>query len=117
MFNAKRQRELALRQGMLLARSSELRGDIARYTHPFQAPLGRVDEARRLLFEAWDWLRAHPEVPIGAAIAVAVIRPRRALRWSWRWGRRAWFGWALYKRLQAKGVIDTFQVAAKFTKR
>jgi hypothetical protein len=101
------QLELALRQQRLVARSAELRARLGDDLLPCQRLLGRVDEVRRLMEDSWNWLRRHPEVPAGLAIGVALLRPRRALRWAWRWGRRAWLGWQLYQRanrqVQAQG--------------
>lgn len=106
-----------MRQGMLLARSEQLRGQIGVHAQVLQAPLKTIDQVRALGRKAWAWLRANPAVPVGVVVAVAVMRPRRALRFGWRWSRRAWFGWSLYRRLQAKGVVDAFSIAAKLTKR
>jgi phage gp46-like protein len=39
-------------------------------------------------------LREHPEWPIGAAVVVVLLKPRRALRW----GMRLWWGWRTARR-------------------
>lgn len=106
-----------MRQGMLLARSEQLRGQIGQYAQPLKAPLARIDQARWLVAQGWAWLRANPAAPAAVVVGVAVVRPRRALRWAFRWGRRAWFGWSLYKRLQANGVVSAFSTAARLTRR
>lgn len=97
-MNQERALALVRRQQQLLARSAQLRGQLALATAPWKERLGAVDQARSLLNDTWHWLRRHPEVPAGLAVGVAVLRPRRALRWGWRWGRRFWLGWQLYRR-------------------
>jgi hypothetical protein len=84
--------EVRLQQMALLLRSAELRLEVATQGARLQTPLAVADRVR----EGWDWLRAHPEVPIAAAVVIAVLRPRRA----WRWGVRLWWGWRSWRRLQ-----------------
>lgn len=36
-----------------------------------------------------QWVRSHPEYPLGALAVLALVRPRRALRW----GMRLWWVW------------------------
>jgi hypothetical protein len=100
-MNEDRARALALRQGQLLERSATLRAQLARDAQPWQQTLGRVDEARTRAQAGWQWLRAHPEVPAAALALLLVLRPRRTAALAWRWGRRAWLGWQLWRRLGA----------------
>ncbi|MDH4289755.1 MAG: YqjK-like family protein [Aquincola sp.] len=85
---------LARRQQVLLARSAELRIHAATQLSVLRPPLDLADQFR----SGWHWLRTHPEWPIGVAIMVVVLRPRRALRW----GLRLWSGWRLLRRLQRR---------------
>ena len=102
-MNQDRALALARRQEQLLARSAELRLRVATDIAPWQPRLAQVDQVRDTVGRAWQWLRDHPEVPAGIAVGVAVLRPRRALRWGWRWGRRAWLGWQLIQRVRLAG--------------
>lgn len=97
-MNEDRARALALRQGQLLERSATLRAQLARDAQPWQQTLGRVDEARARARAGWQWLRAHPEVPAAALALLLVLRPRRTAALAWRWGRRVWLGWQLWRR-------------------
>ena len=55
-------------------------------------PLALADRVRA----GWLWLRAHPQLPLAAAVVLVVLRPRRA----WRWGLRLWWGWRSWQRMQ-----------------
>jgi hypothetical protein len=103
-MNEDRARALALRQGQLLERSATLRAQLVRDAQPWQQTLGRVDELRWRAQTGWQWLRAHPEVPAAALGLLLVLRPRRTTALAWRWGRRAWLGWQLWRRLGAGQV-------------
>jgi hypothetical protein len=83
---------LALRQQALLLRSAALRADLGRDLRRLQAPLALADRVRA----GWQWLRAHPQVPLAAGLVLVVLRPRRA----WRWGLRLWWGWRRWRRVQ-----------------
>ena len=87
-----RAEEIRLRQQLLLLRSQELRGQLSLQAAALQPPLAWADQLRA----GWAWLRGHPEWPIGAALVVIVIRPRRALRW----GTRLWWAWQTLRRLR-----------------
>jgi hypothetical protein len=81
--------ELAARQQRLLIRSAELRVTLAHQAQALQGPLALADQA----VSGARWLRSHPQWPLGALLALAVLRPRRALAWV----TRLWWGWGLYK--------------------
>jgi hypothetical protein len=93
---------LARRQQQLLIRSAELRVALANQAQVLQSPLALADQVRAV----GQWLREHPQWPLGALILLALTRPRRLLRWGSRlmWGlglyRRArdWVGSAVAKR-------------------
>jgi hypothetical protein len=83
---------LRLRQQQLVMRSAEQRVEFARAWRQIEAPMALADRVR----SGWLWLRAHPELPLAAALACAVLRPRRA----WRWGRRLWWLWRRWQQAQ-----------------
>jgi YqjK-like protein len=85
---------LESRQLRLLVRSSELRSRFAQDAQAWQQPLALADHVHA----GWRWLRAHPEVPLAAALVVVVLRPRRV----WRLGWRLWAGWRLWQRMQGR---------------
>ena len=85
--------ELAARQQRLLIRSAELRVTLAHQAQALQGPLALADQA----VSGARWLRSHPRWPLGALLAVAVLRPRRALAWA----TRLWWGWDLYKKARS----------------
>ena len=93
-MNRQRAAVLALRQQVLLLRSTELRVRWAADTATLRRPLALADRVQ----EAWRWLRANPAAPIAAVVVVAVLRPRRA----WRWSLRLWWGWRTLRRLQRR---------------
>jgi hypothetical protein len=82
--------ELALKKQRLQLRSALLRQQMSAHAANI-APLGTAVDGLR---SAVAWLRAHPLLPIAAAVALIVARPRRALRW----GNRAFSLWQLGKR-------------------
>jgi hypothetical protein len=83
---------LARRQQQLLLRSQHLRAELGLEVQRLQPPLRLADRVRA----GWQWLRANPQWPLGAAAVLVVLRPRRA----WRWGLRLWWGWRSWQRLQ-----------------
>lgn len=82
--------ELARRQQQLLIRSAELRVTLAHQAQVLQAPLAVADQVRAGV----QWLRQHPQWPLGALVLLALKRPRRALGWA----SRLWWGWRVYLR-------------------
>ena len=94
-MNRQRAAALALRQQVLLLRSTELRGRLAADASAvLRRPLAFADRVQ----EGWRWLRANPAAPIAAVVVVAVLRPRRV----WRWGWKLWWGWRTLRRLQRR---------------
>ena len=85
-----RDAELAARQQRLLIRSAELRVTLAHQSQALQQPLALADQA----VSGARWLRNHPQWSLGALLALAVLRPRRALAWA----TRLWWGLGLYKQ-------------------
>lgn len=84
--------ELVLRQQRLLARSAELRLTLTSQGQVFKTPLALVDQAQAGL----QWLYRNPQWPLGALVALVVLRPRRAIIW----GGRLWWAWKTFKRAQ-----------------
>ena len=97
-----RAQALAKRQQELLIRSTELRLLVATDLGRWQAPLAVADETQRQAQKAWHWLRAHPELPMAGVATLLLLRPRRVIRFCWRWGRRALLAQRLYTRLGRK---------------
>lgn len=86
----RRDDELAAHQQRLLIRSAELRVTLVHQAQGLQGPLALADQA----VSGAQWLRNHPQWPLGALLALAVLRPRRALAWA----TRLWWGWGLYRK-------------------
>ena len=84
--------ELLRRREQLLMRSSVLRDDWSRQVQALRAPLGVADQVRA----GAQWLLQHPEWPIGAALVIVLLRPRRLLRWA----GFAVQGYGVYRRVQ-----------------
>jgi hypothetical protein len=100
-----RRQAITPRQQALLLRSATLRSQLAAQGRLLQGPLALADRLRG----GWRWLRAHPEVPVAAVVALAVLRPRRA----WRWAQRAWWGWRVWQRLQRLQQLQRQQVQGR----
>lgn len=87
-----RQLELALRKQRLQIRSATLRGEFAAHALTFAPLFSAGDRAR----EGARWLKNHPPVVAGAAVALLVARPRALLRWA----RRSFLAWQAWGRLR-----------------
>lgn len=83
--------DLLMRQQRLLARSSQLRLTLGKQAQVLVAPLALADRVRHGV----QWLYRNPHWPMGALLALAVLRPRRALTW----GGRMWWVWRMYQRV------------------
>ncbi len=90
--NAIRQRQMTL-----LLRSDVLRQRLGEQAQVLQQPLAWADRAQA----AWRWLRSNPQWPLAGAVALVVLRPRRALRWS----ARLFWVWRTVRRVQ--GMLNT----------
>jgi hypothetical protein len=77
--------ELALKKQRLQLQSATQRQEFARYAAGLAPALGLADRAR----DGVAWLRGHPELPVAAAAAILVMRPRSVFRWL----RRGVFAW------------------------
>lgn len=81
-----------IRRERLLMRSQLLRLQLAQNAAPLRTPLSLVDQAR----DGLHWLGRHPEWPLGGALALMVLRPRRALGLS----ARLWSAWRMWRKAQ-----------------
>lgn len=84
-----RQLELALKKQRLQFRSDLLRSQWQGHARGVAPVLGVADRVR----VAYAWLRGHPELLVGAGVAVAVARPRTV----WRWLKRGVVVWRLLR--------------------
>jgi hypothetical protein len=84
--------DVVLRQQRLLARSAQLRLLLSVQTQALRKPLSWADQA----MSSMAWLRHNPQWPLGAVLALAVVRPRGAIRWA----GRLWWGWQSFKRVR-----------------
>lgn len=88
------QRSPVWRREQLLLRSTALRLQFAREAGVLEAPLAVADRVH----DGVRWLRGHPEVVLGGAVVVVVLRPRVAWRWAWR----GWGAWRLWQGLRRR---------------
>ncbi len=84
-----------IRRERLLLRSQLLRLQMAQNAAPLKVPLALVDQARNGL----HWLGRHPEWPLAVALALLLLRPRRALGLS----ARLWGAWRMWRKAQRFG--------------
>jgi hypothetical protein len=91
--------ELALRKQRLQMHSALLRDQWVLHAGALKPLFGGADRAR----EGADWLRRHPGALVAGAVALAVMRPRGMFRWA----RRAFAAWQLWRQsgrwLQGRG--------------
>lgn len=84
--------ELALRKQRLQLRSAQLRAEVAADAAALEPLFVAGDRIR----DGVRWLGRHPEVPVGAGVALLVARPRRLLGWA----RRGLFAWQAARRVR-----------------
>jgi hypothetical protein len=98
-MTTRRQQELQMRRGELLARSRMLRGRLAAETLPLQRTLSLADAARDRI----HWLAAHPQWLAGIVAIPVLLRPRRTLAWA----LKLWWGWRAVRRLRSLLPLGT----------
>lgn len=100
-----REFELALKKQRLQIQSAALRARLGQQAQALQAPLAAVDRVRA----GYGWLRERPYILVGAAVALAVMRPRAA----WRWVKRGFVWWQAARRLRglAERVLPLYLAA------
>jgi hypothetical protein len=82
--------ELALKKQRLQFRSDLLREEWRAHARGLAPVFGAADQVRA----GYLWLRRHPELVVGAGVAVVVARPRVA----WRWLRRGLLAWQFWRK-------------------
>ena len=91
-MNPSRADAIRQRQLLLLLRSDQLRQRLGEEAQVLQQPLAWADRAQT----AWHWMRGHPQWPLAGAVALVVLRPRRALSWT----ARLFWAWKAVRRVQ-----------------
>ena len=81
----------------LLERAARERADVAQTLRLWEQPLGFVDSC----IEAVRFVIARPPLVAGAALVLALLRPRSAIKWA----RRAFGLWQGYRWLKQKAVV------------
>ena len=89
--------ELALQRERLLMRSQQLRAQAVDQAAGLQPAFSVVDRVQ----DAWFWLRGHPEIVGGAALGLAILRPRRAFRL----GLKVWSLWRVAQRWRVVATL------------
>lgn len=84
--------ELALKKQRLQIASERLRADFGRYAAGV-APLFTTADG---VVKGARWVRRNPQAAVAAAVALLVIRPKIV----WRWARRAFVGWQVWRKLK-----------------
>jgi hypothetical protein len=84
--------ELALKKQRLQFQSDLLRERWCGHVRGVAPAFGVVDGVRA----GAQWLRRHPEVTVGAAVALVVARPRTV----WRWLKRGVVVWQFWRKGQ-----------------
>jgi len=84
--------ELALKKQRLQLKSAMLREQWCAHARGLTPVLSAADRVRTGV----AWLRRHPEVLVGAGVAVAVAKPRAV----WRWLKRGVVVWQFWRRGQ-----------------
>ena len=81
--------QIYARRERLVAKAAAQRDEVALLLTPWAAPLALADKG----VAAATYVRAHPGLVLAAAAALAVLSPKRALRWA----RRAYTVWRGYR--------------------
>lgn len=84
--------ELALAKQRLHLEIAGQRLALAQYTAGLRPAFEAADQVRA----GFRWLSHHPEAVAGGVAVLAVARPG-ARRFLWRWGRRSFFLWRLWR--------------------
>lgn len=88
--------ELAAHRELLIARAQEQRGALVRQTAVWRRPAETVEKGIAVV----TYLKTHPQTVALAAVVVAALWPRRAIKLAWR-GLFAWRFVRTFARLRA----------------
>jgi hypothetical protein len=77
--------ELAARRELLVARSSLQRLQVQFQLRELRRPFSFLEQGAAVV----RYVRGHPAIFFGAALAIGLLRPRRALKWAMD-GARLW---------------------------
>lgn len=80
---------LRAKRERLVARAAVQREEIVLLAKRWEKPLAVADRG----LDALEYVRARPGLVIAAVAIVAVLQPRRAIRWA----RRIWAAWRGYR--------------------
>lgn len=83
---------LAERRSQLVAQAAAQRTALAHNLEPWRARLALADQGVAVL----RYIGRHPALMVGAALLIAIWRPRRAGKWL----QRGWVVWKLGRRLR-----------------
>lgn len=84
--------ELALAKQRLVLASRAQRSALAQHAAGLTPLFDAADQVR----SGVRWVRRHPEVVAGGVAVLLAARPG-ARRFAWRWGRRAFLAWRLWR--------------------
>jgi YqjK-like protein len=86
--------KLAERRAILVAKADSQRDLLEQTAASWRKPLALADQG----LSAIHYLRQNPLLLAGTAVVVAVLRPRRILKWT----QRGWIAWRLTRSLRRK---------------
>lgn len=90
--------ELSLQRGRLQERIAAQRSALAAQMRPIGDALDVADRGLAAARRGVGYVKQHP-AEVGVAVAIlAALRPKRV----WRWGRRAFFAWGLWRKARAR---------------
>lgn len=84
--------ELALQKQLLQLEAAAQRDALARHADGLQPLFHAADQVHA----GAQWIGRHPETAVGGIAFIAAVRPG-ARRLLWRWGRRAFIAWRLWR--------------------
>ena len=92
--------ELLLARERLRERIAHQRSQLSSAAWPIATACSLADTAG----DGARWLRSHSHWLIGGLVALLIVRPRG----TWRWGRRLFAAWRLWRALREK-LAQAFQ--------
>lgn len=95
-----REVELALKKQHLRYKSAALRAALVDDCMALSPTFNTIDR----IGAGVGWVRRHPQVLVGLAVALVVARPRAVLRWA----RRGFFAWQAVRRLRGVSARTPF---------